>query len=90
MHTPDPDVKESADEFQLKMNPYLNPPNKVFTFPLDWDFNKCMAWCFARNYNAFVLGSTEEGACKFTCAYSWRIDYHNQFGKWPEEKDDVE
>lgn len=59
--------------------------NKVFTFPITWILEQCVKWCNERNYNPFVFGTTDDGAHQFTCAYSWRLSYFNQFGEWPQE-----
>jgi len=59
--------------------------NKIFTFPILWDFDRCIKWCVDRNYNAFVLGTTEDGRHEFTCAYSWRLSYFLQFGEHPKD-----
>lgn len=81
MNTQTEEVKEEPDP--LEVNDGYTNTNKIFTFPLSWDVDKCLAYCEDRNYNAFVIGFTDEGACRFTCAYSWRLSYLHQFGEYP-------
>lgn len=74
------EVKETPDPHETDDG--YEKTNKIFTFPKDWDFEKCRKWCYDRNYNIFVFGMTLEGANEFTCAYSWKLSHFNQFGEW--------
>lgn len=79
----DPEVRERPDP--LEEDDGYAKTNKIFTFPIDWDVKRCMDYCYDRNYNPFVFATTEEGACEFTCAYSWKLSYFHMFGEYPED-----
>jgi hypothetical protein len=59
----------------------------IFIFPFKTILEEALEFVKLKNFNPFIIyEAPREHGIKIVlkCAYSWKLDYFNQYGAWPE------